>query len=44
MPARSSESFILYRYMKKIRAKQAKVHLAYFSQRDQLVIIAKHLT
>ena len=27
-----------------IRAKQAKVHLAYFVQRDQHGVIAKHLT
>ena len=31
--ARSSKSFILYQYMKSIRAKQAKVHFAYFVQR-----------
>ena len=30
--------------MKTIRAKQAKVHLAYFVRRDQHGIIAKHLT
>ena len=34
--ARSSKSFILCIYMKTIRAKQAKVHFAYFVQRDQL--------
>ena len=33
--ARSSKSFILCLYMKAIRAKQAKVHSAYFVQRDQ---------
>ena len=41
---RSSKSFILCLYMKTIRAKQAKVHFAYFVQRDQRGIIAKHLT
>ena len=30
--------------MKTIRANQVKVHCAYFSQRDQLRIIAKRLT
>ena len=30
--------------MKTIRAKQAKVRFAYFAQRDQQKIIAKHLT
>ena len=39
--ARSSKSFILCRYMKNIRAKQAKVHSAYFVQCDQQGIIAK---
>ena len=32
---RSSKSFILCLYMKTIRAKQAKVHSAYFVKRDQ---------
>ena len=30
--------------MKTIRAKQAKEHFAFFVQRDEHVIIAKHLT
>ena len=42
--ARSSKSFILGLYMNTIRARQAKVHFAYFVQRDQFGIIAKHLT
>ena len=42
--ARSSKSFILCLYMKSIRAKQAKVHPAYFVQRDQHGIIARDLT
>ena len=37
-------SLILCLYMKTIRAKQAKVHFAYFVQRDHHGIIAKHLT
>ena len=36
--------FILLPYMKNLRAKQANVHFAYFMQRDQYGIIAKHLT
>ena len=40
----SSKSLILYLCMKPIRAKKAKVLLAYFVHRDQLGIIAKHLT
>ena len=42
--ARSSKSFTLCLYMKTIRAKQAKVHSAYFVRRDQHGIIAKDLT
>ena len=42
--ARSSKSFTLCLVMKTIRAKQAKVHSAYFVQRDQHGIIAKDLT
>ena len=42
--ARSSKSFTLCLCVKIIRAKQAKVHFAYFAQHDQLGIIAKHLT
>ena len=42
--ALGSKSFILCLCMKTIRAKQAKVHVAFFVQRDQLGIIAKHLT
>ena len=42
--ARSSNSFILCLYMKTIRAKQAKVHSAYFVERDQHGIIAEDLT
>ena len=38
--ARRSKSFILYLWKKTIRAKQEKVHFAYFV-RDQL--IAEHL-
>lgn len=30
--------------MKTIRFRQAKVHFAYFVQRDQYGIVAKHLT
>lgn len=30
--------------MKTIRVRQAKVHFAYFVQRDQNGIVAKHLT
>ena len=41
--ARSSKFFILCLNMKTIRAKQAKVHFAYFVQRDQHGIISKHL-
>ena len=41
--ASSSKSFILCLHMIIIRAKQAKVDLAYFVQRDQHEIIAKHL-
>ena len=44
MRVRSRKSFILCLCMKAIRAKQAKVHFAYFIQRDQLRIIAKYLT
>ena len=39
--ARNSKSFLLWLYMKTIRAKQAKVHSAYFVQRDQHGIIAR---
>ena len=42
--ARLSKSFIFCLYMKTIRARQAKVHFAYFVQRDQLGIIAGDLT
>ena len=42
--ARSSKSFTLCLYMKIIRAKQAKVHSAYFVQRDQHGIIAEDVT
>ena len=42
--AHSSKSFILCFCMKTIRAKQATVQFAYFVQREQLGIIAKHLT
>ena len=42
--ARSGKSFILCLYMITIRAKQARVHSAYFVQRDQNGIIAKDLT
>ena len=42
--AHSSKSFILCLYMKSIRAKQAKVHSAYFAQRDQHGIIERDLT
>ena len=42
--AHSSKSFILCLWMKTIRANQAKVQFAYFVERDQLRIIAKHLT
>ena len=41
--AHSSKFFILCLYMKTIRAKQAKVHFAYFVQRDQHGIIATDL-
>ena len=37
--ARSSKSFILCLYMKTIRAKQAKVHVACFVHHDQHGII-----
>ena len=40
----ASKSFSLCLYMKTNRAKQAKVHFAYFVQRDQQGIIAKDLT
>ena len=43
-PARSNKSFILCFYTKSIRARQAKVHLAYLVQCDQHVKIATHLT
>ena len=39
-----TKSFILCLYMKTLRAKQTKMHFAYFVQRDQLGIIAKKLT
>ena len=42
--ARSSKSLILCFCIKTIRAKQAKVHFAYFVHRDHLGIVAKHLT
>ena len=42
--ARSSKSFTLCLCMKTICAKQAKVHSAYFVQRDQHGIIPKDLT
>ena len=42
--ARSSRSFILCLYKNTIFAEQQKVHFAYFVQRDQHEIIAKHLT
>ena len=42
--ALSSKSFILWLYMKTIRSKHAKMHFAYFVQRDQLGKIAKQLT
>ena len=38
------KSLIPCRYMKTVRAKQAKVHFAYFVQSDQHEIIAKYLT
>ena len=38
--ARISKSLIHCLYMKTIGAKQAKVHFAYFVQRDQLGLIA----
>ena len=41
---RSSKSLILCFHMITIRARQAKMHLAYFVQCDQHGIIAKHLT
>ena len=41
---RSSKSFILCLYVKTIRAKQARVHFAYFVRRDQHGVIAKPLT
>ena len=40
----SSESSILCRCVRTIRAKQVKVHFAYSVRRDQHGIIAKHLT
>ena len=40
----SSKSFILCPFMKTIIAKQAKVHSAYFAQRDKHGIIARDLT
>ena len=43
MPTRSSKSFILCFYEETIRAKQAKVRLAYFVRRDQHGIIAEQL-
>ena len=42
--ALSSRSFILCLYMNTIRAKQAKVHFAYFVQGDQHGIITKELS
>ena len=42
--ARRIKSFSLCLYMKTIRIKQAKVHSAYFAQRDQHGIITKDLT
>ena len=40
--AQSSKSLVLCFYMKTIRAKQPKAYFAYFIQRDQHGIIAKH--
>ena len=40
---RGRKSFILRLYMKSIRTKKAKVHFAYFVQRDQLGINRKTL-
>ena len=42
--AGSSKSSILSLCVKTIRAEKTKVQFAYFVQRDQLGIIAKHLT
>ena len=42
--ARSSKSFILFLYIKSIRANQVKGHFAYFVQCDQHNEVTKHLT
>ena len=42
--ARSSRSFILCLYKNTIFAEQQEVHFAYFVQREQDEIMAKHLT